>query len=159
MCVHKETNKFYIGYRERNNIPSSFDLPKYKTSSNTVRPNFHEYNWSIIAEFFDGKSAYQFEQYLIHLHWSDPLLLNKLHHYFSKNTFRTVGPMNLTSEMRNRIGDRRRGKKHTAETLAKMRGPQQNKASNIECPHCDISGNCGAMKRWHFDNCKFRLEN
>jgi ribosomal protein L3 len=23
-----------------------------------------------------------------------------------------------------------------------------------ECPHCNLKGNYGAMKRWHFDNCR-----
>ena len=33
-------------------------------------------------------------------------------------------------------------------------GPQQNPAPKVECPHCGKIGNRGAMKRWHFDNCK-----
>jgi len=26
----------------------------------------------------------------------------------------------------------------------------------IVCPHCDKTGNLGNMKRWHFDNCKYK---
>lgn len=29
---------------------------------------------------------------------------------------------------------------------------------SVECPHCGKSGGLGAMKRWHFDNCKNRYK-
>lgn len=77
MCVHKETSQFYIGYREVNKVPSDIDLPKYKSSSKDVKPNFQEYEWKIIAEFSTGNDAYDFEQQLIYENWDDPLLLNK----------------------------------------------------------------------------------
>jgi hypothetical protein len=35
-------------------------------------------------------------------------------------------------------------------------GKQQNPASEVECPHCGLVGRGGAMKRHHFDNCKFK---
>jgi hypothetical protein len=40
MCVHKNTNKFYIGYRSTNvklNRPSHIDLPKYKSSNPKIK--------------------------------------------------------------------------------------------------------------------------
>lgn len=80
LCVHKTTGEFYYGYREHNvslSLPSTLDLPKYKTSSTTVGPKFDEYNWYIIAEFFDGLSAFEFEQDLICENWGNPLMLNK----------------------------------------------------------------------------------
>lgn len=81
MGTHKITNKFYIGYREMNNRPSHKDLYTYKTSSKVVKPIFNEFNWIILAEFYDGNDAYDFEQYLINSHWDNPLLLNKNCHY------------------------------------------------------------------------------
>ena len=55
------------------------------------------------------------------------------------------------------------GKKHTEETLTKMRGPKtdtsnmtfrKNNSTKITCPHCGKEGQLTNMKRWHFDNCK-----
>jgi len=34
---------------------------------------------------------------------------------------------------------------------------QKNPSNNIKCPHCKKEGNIGAMKRWHFDNCKLNV--
>lgn len=76
MCIHKTTKQFYIGYREANTIPSNIDLPKYKTSSKFVRPIFQEFYWYIIAEFFNGNDAYDFEQRLIEQNFNNDLILN-----------------------------------------------------------------------------------
>ena len=78
-CINKITHEYYFGYREKNvklNLPSHIDFPKYKTSSKKVRPYFEQFEWIILAEFFDSDSAYDFEQQLIKEHWNDPLLLN-----------------------------------------------------------------------------------
>jgi hypothetical protein len=77
IVTHKITGKFYIGYRESNTIPSHIDLPKYKTSSKIVKPAFDQYQWKIIAEFFNGNDAYDFEQQLIFEHWDHPLIINR----------------------------------------------------------------------------------
>ncbi len=42
------------------------------------------------------------------------------------------------------------GRKHSEETLIKMRKPR----AIIECPHCKILGGGNTMHRWHFENCK-----
>jgi hypothetical protein len=91
LCTHKETGKFYIGYREKNvklNLTSDQDLPLYKTSSNIVKSNFAEYTWEILAEFTTGDSAYDFEQQLISENWNNPLLLNESCRYGSTNRFK-----------------------------------------------------------------------
>lgn len=76
LCIHKTSGEYYIGYREANKVPSHLDLPNYKTSSKIVNPMFNEFQWTILAEFFDGNDAYNFEQNIIREHWKDPLLLN-----------------------------------------------------------------------------------
>ena len=94
VCTHKETNQFYIGYRMANvrlNVPSHLDLPEYKTSSTTVRPDWENYTWTIVAEFFDPSDAYTFEQQMIFDNWENPLLLNE-HYNLGENQFRTSGP-------------------------------------------------------------------
>ena len=41
--------------------------------------------------------------------------------------------------------------KHSEETLSKLRKPK----TKVECPHCGKIGGISAMKRHHFDNCKY----
>ena len=92
ICVHNVTSKFYIGYREKNvklNLTSNVDFPLYRTSSKTVRPNFNEYDWYIVAEFNTSEDAYDFEQQLIFENWDNPLLINSNCHY-NKRRFKSV---------------------------------------------------------------------
>jgi len=84
ICTHKVSGKFYVGYRCANlnhNRFSHLDLPLYKTSNPIIKKNFVEYNWQIVAEFFDSDAAYDFEQELINLYWNDPLLMNESCYY------------------------------------------------------------------------------
>jgi|SRR6056300_51668 len=46
----------------------------------------------------------------------------------------------------------REGFKHSEATKNKMRKP---KARSV-CPYCALEGGNSQMKRWHFDNCKFK---
>ena len=98
ICTHKETNQFYIGYREANvrlNVPSHLDLPEYKTSSKVVHPEWSNYTWTIVAEFFDPSHAYSFEQQLIYDNWKNPLLLNGHYVKDGHKQFRVSGPSPL----------------------------------------------------------------
>ncbi len=45
-----------------------------------------------------------------------------------------------SEEHKARIGAAHKGRKHTI----------------VECPHCPKSGGLPSMKKWHFDNCKFK---
>ena len=47
-----------------------------------------------------------------------------------------------------------KAKRHTEETKARMRG---RVFECVVCPHCGKSGGKPHMVRWHFDNCKIRL--
>ena len=52
------------------------------------------------------------------------------------------------------------GRKHSEETLAKMRkpqGPQKNPRQILTCPHCEKASDASNAKRWHFDNCKSKI--
>lgn len=88
ICVHKETGEFYIGFREKNKLPSHLDLPTYRTSSKKIKPIFDQFNWQVLAEFFDGNAAYDCEQFLIHENWGNDLLLNKACFYNHKRRFK-----------------------------------------------------------------------
>lgn len=106
MCVNKTTNEFYIGYRVKNvklGKPSHIDFPEYRTSSKIIKPNFENFTWTIIAEFYDQDSAYDFEQYLIYHHWNDPLLLNESCH-FNGARFRNPGGIPCSYEKKRKIG-------------------------------------------------------
>jgi hypothetical protein len=114
LCTHKDTGKFYIGYREKNvklNLTSDQDLPLYKTSSDIIKSNFTDYIWEILAEFTTGDSAYDFEQQLIFENWTNPLLLNESCRYGSKNRFK----------------DGMLGKTHSIHTKEMLRAKKQGK--------------------------------
>ena len=123
ICTHKDTNQFYIGYRMVNvklNIPSHLDLPEYKTSSTTVNPDFHDYTWTIVAEFFDPSDAYTFEQQMIYDNWENPLLLNGYYRLGEHKQFRNKGPH--SNETKKKMSDAKKGKTASAETKQKMTG-------------------------------------
>jgi len=44
------------------------------------------------------------------------------------------------------------------ESEKKKKALSELNSKSIECPHCKKSGQVGAMKRWHFDNCRFKHE-
>lgn len=100
--IHSETKAFYIGFRCKNvklNIPSNEDLGiKYFTSSKVVQKSFHDFDWIILAEFFDATDAYLFEQQLILEHFNNPLNLNKFHDKSGKWSTIGISPFALMSE-------------------------------------------------------------
>ena len=107
VCTHKITGHYYIGYRSANSVLSDIDLPKYKTSSLIVKPDFENYNWQILAEFFDGDDAYDFEQQLISEHWNDPLLLNEQHRHQCNGRFKTKPGRIVSDETKEKIRSKR----------------------------------------------------
>src|ERR1035437_5891107 len=75
--THKTTGQFYIGYREANKVPSDQDLPIYKSSSDKIDElGFENFDYQIIAEFFDGDSAWYQEQRIIEANIKNPLCIN-----------------------------------------------------------------------------------
>lgn len=113
------TGEFYIGYRCINKVPSHADLGvKYFTSSKSVKHRFQEFNSVILAEFFDSKSAYDYEQELIYESWNTPGILNKIH-YHNKNMFSTLG-MKHTKETREKQSISLKGKHKTSEHCANI---------------------------------------
>ena len=52
------------------------------------------------------------------------------------------------------------GRKHSEETLTKMKkpqGPHKNPRQILTCPHCEKASDASNAKRWHFDNCKSKI--
>lgn len=65
-CVERETGNFYIGYRFKNTVPASEDFgTHYFTSNEYVRNNFDKFDYEIVSEFPDKKTAFEFETKLI----------------------------------------------------------------------------------------------
>jgi hypothetical protein len=116
--VHRETGEFYIGFRSANKEPWETDLPKYRTSSKLVRPRFDEFDWQVLMIFEKPECAYDFEQYMIHEAWGDPLLLNKSC-YHGKPRFSIAGAVH-SAETKDKIRKAATGRTHSAETRIKM---------------------------------------
>lgn len=78
--THKVTGQFYFGsrYTKYLRFPSHIDIIKYQSSSKKIKElGFENFDFEIIAEFFCGDDAWQFEQQLITEHYNDPLILNR----------------------------------------------------------------------------------
>ncbi|HPI82248.1 MAG TPA: NUMOD3 domain-containing DNA-binding protein [Candidatus Paceibacterota bacterium] len=79
---------------------------------------------------------------------------------YKPRTFR-----NLSEEEKKKIGDFHRGKILSPETKSKISNTlkgrhlseqtKQKMREKIICPHCGKNGGKSAMKRYHFDNCKY----
>jgi hypothetical protein len=88
-----------------------------------------------------------------------------------------ANPESVKKMILSKIGkpSKRKGIKHTEETIQKMRESHKNakphtqetkdkirnahlgrKYHLITCPHCNKTGGAATMPRWHFDNCKNR---
>ena len=66
--------------------------------------------------------------------------------------------MKKSEETRARISASNLGVKRSEETRARIRAGKLGKPMKIKtCPHCNKSGGNGAMTRYHFDNCKMKI--
>jgi hypothetical protein len=147
LCTHKITEEFYIGYRSNNNVPSSTDLGSvYFTSSSIVKPRFSEFNFKIIAEFLDKGAAYDFEQYLISLHFHNPNCLNRSCYYGKKRFKRTEAsiirqqnqiPGNITAT-------------GLAEIMVRKTGNVLKVSNNLRSPHHKKMASFGTFFRIKF---------
>ena len=117
-CIHKETGEFYIGSRCNNKESSDIDVLKYKTSSKYVKPIFDQFDVFIIAEFFSGVDAYDFEQQLIYENWKHPLSLNRSC-FYGKPRWSHTGTKR-SDETKLKISRAKIGIPHSAERKEKM---------------------------------------
>jgi hypothetical protein len=86
-CVEKDTGRFYIGYRFKNTVPAENDFgTHYFTSNDYVKENFQKFEYEIISEFPDRKSAFAFETRLINETKSE-LQINANKHNKSKKPY------------------------------------------------------------------------
>lgn len=124
--VHKTDGRVYIGSRYTTKLkkPPEEDLMSYRTSSKKVRPIFDEFDWTIVAIFFEPRAAYDYEQNLIAEMWGDPLLMNGSVH--TDNMCRFMNGLEgkkLTEAHKQAISAAHRGKtghRHTEEAKQQM---------------------------------------
>ena len=113
------TGEFYYGYREANKIRAVEDILKYKTSKPSIHENFHNFKVTMIQEFSIGNDAYNYEQFLIHSEWKNPLLLNESC-FYNKKQFKYKKGKTLTVKHRTNIALSATGRKHSEESKRKM---------------------------------------
>lgn len=85
--------------------------------------------------------------------WSNERRLKHNQHYdYNPGPFANK---NHSDETKERIRKSKIGSKHSDETKQKMSDIRKGmKYTNTTCPICGKEGSGGAMKRWHFNNCK-----
>ena len=122
LLTHRITGQIYIGsrYSKKQKLPSNLDLPLYKTSSKIVKPIFDEFDWIIIAEFFDRISAVKFEQELIFENKNNPLILNR-HICLPDGSKKFICPEFLTDETKKKMSKASKGKSKSEEHIGNIR--------------------------------------
>lgn len=124
LLTHKNTYQFYIGSRtgKKLKLPSYEDILRYKSSSKKVKElGFENFDIEILAEFFDPKDAYQFEQELIKENFKDPLCLNRNYFINGTSKFNTLGrKINFSEEHRRKLSIANKGKTLSPETRSKL---------------------------------------
>jgi len=134
MCIHKQTGQFYIGsrYTKTQRLPSHLDFPQYRTSSKRVKPIFDEFDWFIVAEFFDKAAAYETEQQLIYENWNNPNLLNGVCRHANNKMF-APEKSTMSEDRRQKLiefNKTRKGTKASPATRAKMSATRKGKQWN-----------------------------
>jgi hypothetical protein len=61
-----------------------------------------------------------------------------------------------TEETRLKISRNRKGKLKGVPKSEETRKKMSESIKTLTCPHCNKSARGNSMKRWHFDNCKFK---
>lgn len=119
-CTHKSDGTFYIGYRASHTLSPADDLPRYRTSSRSVRTNFDDFETVILFETECGETAYRIEQQLIYDSWCDPKLINRSCFHDKDGMFRRVGPHNESTKRKISEANKGRSHPHTEETKRKI---------------------------------------
>ncbi len=54
-------------------------------------------------------------------------------------------------------GSHKKSEEHRQKIREALSGRQRGSYERIICPYCKKEGGINAMKRWHFENCKYKL--
>lgn len=72
-----------------------------------------------------------------------------------KILFTTKEETGMSEEQKRKISKKLKGTKKSEETRSKISKAMKGKTyPEVKCPHCPKIGRGGAMKRFHFENCK-----
>lgn len=127
---HRETGQCYIGFRCANTVPAEQDLGTcYFTSSETVKPIFHEFDWHIVGEYDSKEDAIDQETQLIREFIKNGLLLNK----HASGRFYNSKPH--SEETKRKMSEAQKGKPRqeiTAETRAKISATHKGRKRSPE---------------------------
>ena len=127
--IDHPTGEFYIGYRKANIVPANDDFGHlYKTSASVLSHPFEEYTHTILAEFFTGDGAYDFEQQTIFENWNDPLIANKSCRHGGLR-FVNAGH---SEETRAKLSEARKGKKMSEKNRLALYNANKGKKRSKE---------------------------
>ncbi len=74
-------------------------------------------------------------------------------------TFEEIYGTEKAKQIKQKLSNHNKGKKHTNETKEKMSKMRKGKKQKmVVCPYCNKNGGLNMMKRYHFDNCKFKKD-
>lgn len=81
------------------------------------------------------------------------------HRFGTKHTESTKNLMSDKAKQRFADGfqEHRKGVPRTDEVKKKISENHKKFDYTVKCPHCDKEGKYLGMRRWHFDNCRFKL--
>lgn len=156
-------DRWYYGVRFADGCRPEELWVKYRTSSKYVKQFARDYGPPDVIEvrktFSDKKSAYLHEQtVLTRLRViTNPRWLNRSiggthsnpgNHSPRSDKQRSTAREVLSTTMAKRTKGTFAGRKHSSNTLEKLRSKEE-----VKC-HCGVEGRGNVMKRWHFDNCR-----
>lgn len=67
----------------------------------------------------------------------------------------SLAKLNMSQEQKDKMHAWKKGRVLSEEHKKKLSKPQDK----VECPHCKKLGGISAMKQYHFDKCKWRIDN
>jgi hypothetical protein len=119
--------------------------------------NKHGYNVEILANWEVEKEAYDHEEFLISCFRElSSSLTNICDDWRPPKIFgpKAQAIKDKISKTRLALGLGNKGVPRPDAIRLKISASNKGKPKEqVTCPHCNLTGGLGAMKRWHFDNC------
>ena len=132
-------------YKNNPNYPNILENLKRRRHTEETRKKISENNWQSKNKGARSGSKWSEEQ------------RKKMESKWEENG----GPMknrSHTMEAKLKISGSKKGKSMSEETKEKMRG-KRGDMNKVICPYCKKEGGRSPMRQWHFENCKYKIEN
>lgn len=183
--MNRAKHRLLEGYSERHHIIPRC-LGGSNNSDNIVRLTAEEHYVAhqLLVKIYPGNAKLIFAAKMMTVSGYAKRTNNKLYSWLRQkhaaaisemNTGRKNGPMSdedkrkksvalkgrvFTDEHKRNISKARKGIRASAETRAKMskthKGLKTGPQRKVICSFCNLEGGVANMKRWHFDNCRFK---